>query len=177
MEFLELARLRFSVREYLKKDVENDKIIKVLEAARVAPSAKNMQPWHFIVVKEKRKIEQLHSCYEKEWLKGAPVIIVACVDYNKAWRRADGKSHADIDIAIAITHMSLEATDLGLGTCWVCRFDAIRCATFLKLPENIAPIAMLPIGYPSQPCNSNRHGQMRKSLNEIVHWEEFSQIK
>ena len=173
MEFLELAKHRYSCRIYEPKAVEDEKLIKVLEAARIAPSAKNIQPWHFVVVDEEDNLREIKNCYSGKWIETAPMIIVACGDQKSAWHRSDGKIHMDIDLAIAIDHMTLAATDTGLGTCWVCKFDVMKCAEILQLPDGIIPIAMLPIGYPQDGPDLERHSHKRKSLSEIVHKGKF----
>ena len=98
---------------------------------------------------------------------------MVCGDHREAWRRADGKIHTDIDVAIAVDHMTLAATDLGLSTCWVCKFDVMKCVKALDLPEGVEPVALIPIGYPEDEADVNRHEQLRKPLDEIVHWEKF----
>ena len=106
-----------------------------------------------------------HSCYKREWLATAPCIIVACVDHNESWhRRADNKDHADIDIAIAVEHLCLAAAEQGLGTCWVCNFDAPQCSEVLGLPENLEPAVLIPVGYAEDEPTEKK----RKPLNEIL---------
>lgn len=173
MGFLELAKQRYSVRKYQSKVVEEAKLRTVLEAGRVAPSAVNFQPLNFIVIQEEDMRQKIATTYSRDWLLQAPVIIVICGDHNKAWRRADGKGHCDIDAAIAIDHMTLAATDLGLGTCWICAFNAMQCSKILNLPSHIEPIALLPLGYPDDTTDSNRHNDKRKSFDQIVHWNSF----
>ncbi|HOA81189.1 MAG TPA: nitroreductase family protein, partial [Defluviitaleaceae bacterium] len=158
MSFLELAKKRYSVRSYLDRPVEKEKLLQVLEAARIAPSAVNKQPWNFIVVTNENTKNKIAETYPREWFKTAPAVIVVCGDHSKSWKRKDGKDHCNIDVAIAIDHMTLAATDLGLGTCWVCAFDAKQCHKILGLPENLEVIALIPIGYPADtaPENKNR---------------------
>jgi len=171
--FLNLARNRFSCRTFQKKEVPKELIEKVLEAARVAPSAVNNQPWYFIVLSEDSLKKMIATCYPRNWLESAPIIIVACGDHNRSWRRADGKDHCDIDLAIAIDHITLAASDNGLATCWVCKFDAMKCSSLLELPAHITPIALIPIGFPSETANPDRHKDKRKPLSEIVFWERI----
>lgn len=173
MDFIDLAKRRYSCRKYKDSKVEEEKIMQVLEAARVAPSAKNKQPWHYIVVQEEKNLEKIKSCYKGEWIQSAPLIIVACGDHKVAWRRSDGKGHTDIDLAISIDHLTLAATDAGLATCWVCKFDVMKCAEILELPEEIEPIAMIPIGYPADEVDPERHEKARKPLNEMVHKNRY----
>jgi len=170
MKFSQLITNRYSVRNYKNQPVENEKLLQVLEAARIAPTAVNFQPFHLLVFREKEKRERLIETYQRDWIKSAPVIILACADYSQSWKRSyDGKDSADIDVAIAVDHMTLQATELGLGTCWVCNFDAENCAEILGLPAHIEPLVMLPLGYPADQVSEKK----RKNLNEIVHWEMF----
>ncbi len=171
MKFSELIRKRYSTRKFKDRPVEKHKMIKVIEAARMAPSAVNYQPWHFIVVQQKENLEKIHKTYHREWFKAAPAIIIACADHSQSWkRRIDGKDSADIDVAIAIDHLTLQAAELGLGTCWVCNFDTERCAEQLNFPLNISPVALIPIGYPE---DDSVPPKKRKPLEEIMHWENF----
>ena len=172
MSFLDIAKSRYSVRGYENKPVEKEKLLQVLEAGRFAPSAVNFQPVHFIVVTEEEQKKKIYETYPRGWLEEAPIIIVACGDHSISWKRRDGKDHCDIDLAIAVDHMTLAAADLGLGTCWICAFDAELCRKNLNLPDNLEPMVLLPLGYP-------KGGRMteikRKSLDEIVSWEEYRQ--
>ena len=173
MEFLELAKNRYSCRKYKDTPVEDKKLMQVLEAARVAPSAKNKQPWHYIIIQDSEILEKVKSCYKREWINSAPMIIVACGDHKISWRRSDGKDHTDIDMAISIDHLTLAATDAGLATCWVCKFDVMKCAEILELPEGIEPVALIPIGYPADEPDPERHERARNDLNEIVHKDRY----
>ena len=169
MSVLDLMKKRCSVRKFEDRPVEEDKLLYVLEAARVAPSACNFQPWHFVVVRE----AELKHKIAAGWAEKAPAVIVACGDHNRAWRRKDGKDHCDIDIAIAVDHITLAAAEVGLGTCWICWFDAFQCSLTLGLPDHVEPVALLPIGYPSEVSAPDRHNTARKPLEEIVSWDGF----
>jgi nitroreductase len=170
MSFHELARSRFSVRDYRETPVEDEKIRFVLEAARIAPSAANRQPWHFVVVRDEKLRAQIYATYGKKWIESAPVVIVACGDHELSWKRNDGKDHLDIDLAIAVDHMTLAAADRGLGTCWICAFDAAACHRVLGLPDSVEAVALLPLGYPAEKGDPDRHGKARKKMDEIVAW-------
>ncbi|PKQ61590.1 nitroreductase [Labilibaculum filiforme] len=171
MNFKELTRQRYSVRSYLPKEIEQEKLIAILEAGRIAPSASNKQAWHFIVVREPENHNKFAEIYHRDWFNQAPVYIVICGDHSQTWKRnEDGKDHCDIDAAIAIDHMTLQATELGLGTCWICNFQVRKCIDFFNLPDRIEPIAILSLGYPSDIVTPEKK---RKSLDEIVHWESF----
>jgi nitroreductase len=93
--------------------------------------------------------------------------IVACGNYQESWKRSDGKDHCDIDVSIAVTHLTLAAAELGLGTCWVCNFDTKFCSQYLNLPESVEPIAIIPIGYPANPDVFVNNGKNRKNIEEI----------
>lgn len=165
MDFNELVKNRYSVRKYESRNVEKEVLEEILDTMRNAPSAVNYQPWHFVVVMDEKIRDNIAATYPVEWIKKAPVIIVALGDHSKSWVRDDGKDYCDVDVAIAIDHLSLAAVDKGLGTCWVCAFDKDMVIDILDLPENLEPIALLPVGYP---LDKNIRSKKRKSLDEIV---------
>ena len=166
MNFLELVRKRCSVRQYSDRTVEPEKMDYVLEAARLAPSAVNKQPWHMLLVESEEKRQLLQSCYNREWFKQAPLYLIVCGDHTESWKRADGKDHLDIDVAILTEHLCLAAAEQGLGTCWVCNFNVARCKQLFNLPEDLEPIVLLPLGYPAD--ESAFEGEKkRKALTEI----------
>jgi nitroreductase len=146
----------------------------ILEAGRIAPSAANLQPWHFIVIREKENLRKIHPIYYRDWFMEAPCVIVICGDHNQSWKRKDGKDHCDIDIAITVDHITLQAAELGLGTCWICNFDAGLCTKLLNLPPNLEPAVILPVGYPLDSFDPDRHGVKRKHIDEIVSFESYS---
>ena len=169
MSFIKLARKRISVRGYKNRAVDEKDLLQVLEAGRIAPSAANRQPWHFIVLRDEAHRKELAEVYGKEWFWQAPVIIVVCIEPEKAWCRGDGKSFVDVDGAIAMDHMTLCATDLGLGTCWIGAFDPEKLHTILKLPASIEALAMTPLGHPDDKGREKK----RKELDEILHQETW----
>lgn len=166
MNFLDLVKKRYSVRSYLPRAIEAEKMNYIMECVRLAPSAVNFQPWHFSIVTDSEKLSKLKSAYAREWIESVPCIIVACVDHREAWhRKADGKDHSDIDISIAVEHLCLAAAEQGLGTCWVCNFDVPRCREVMNLPENWEPVVLIPIGYATEDDIPEKR---RKTLDEIV---------
>lgn len=171
--FIELAKKRFSSRKYSTRQVEDEKLLQVLEAGRIAPSAANFQPWIFVVVKGEEAKREFKTIYDKEWFKEAQVFIIICGDHKSSWKRADGKDHCDIDVAIAVDHMTLAATDIGLATCWICNFDIAKCSELLNLPSNIEPIAILPLAYPEDHPDPDRHITKRKVLKDIVYYDKY----
>jgi len=173
MDFLNLAKKRYSCRKYNSKPVEQEKLDLVLEAGRIAPSAANLQPWHFLIVRQKENLDKIGKAYHRDWFMTAPCVIIICGDHNKSWKRMDNKDHCDIDIAIATDHMTLQAAELGLGTCWICNFDAKLCSKLFNLPACLEPIVLLPLGYPLDTSDPERHGSKRKPLKDILSYETF----
>ena len=169
MEFSELIAKRYSVRAYKPDPVEDDKLRQVLEAARLAPTAANRQSFQLIVIRTAGKQAELKRLYQREWFLQAPLIICVCALPSQAWARRDGKNYADVDATIAMDHLILAATNLGLGTCWVAAFDPQAAREILQLPEGVEPIAFTPLGYPA-----DRLGQKeRKPLSELVRYEHW----
>lgn len=173
MDFIEIAKKRFSSRNYSDQPIEEEKLKAVLDAGRIAPSASNKQAWIFVVVKQKENLEKVYKSSSSTWIQTAPVLIIICGDHRQSWIRVDGKDHCDIDAAVATDHMTLEATDQGLATCWVCNFDKKELADALDLPEHIEPEVILPIGYPLDHKEMNRHIEARKPLDKIIYYERF----
>lgn len=169
MAFLELAKQRFSVRAYLEKPVEEDKLQAVLEAGRLAPSAANRQPWSVVVIRDPKQRQTIGAAYPREWFLKAPVILVLCIEPAKAWVRSDGRNYADVDGAIAMDHMTLCAASVGLGTCWIAAFEPTRIKHALALPAGIEPLAMTPLGYASEPVRT----KSRKAIAELVHLDTW----
>jgi len=173
MDFDQVIARRFSVRSYTSQKVDHSFILEILKAAQLAPSAVNFQPWHFIVITDPENLADFQEVYQRAWFKEAPACIVVCSDHTKSWKRkSDGKDFADVDAAIVIDHLVLKATDLGLGTCWVCNFDAEMVRKKLHVPHHIEPIALIPLGY----TTSEAPQKSRKPLEEMVHWEKFTAL-
>ncbi|MDR1332668.1 MAG: nitroreductase family protein [Tannerella sp.] len=169
MQLIDLIRKRCSVRSYSPAPVEQEKLDYVLEAARLAPSACNLQPWRFVVIRSAEARAKAQACYEREWFRSAPLYILVCSDHSRSWKRpSDGKDHADIDVSIAAEHICLAAAEQGLGTCWVCHFDAKRCAESFGLPDGIEAAILIPLGYPSAPDVFERTPKMRRPAAETV---------
>ncbi|MFA5628720.1 MAG: nitroreductase family protein [Dehalococcoidales bacterium] len=169
MEFAEVIKKRYSVRSYKPIPVEEEKLEIILEAARIAPTACNRQPFLFIVFEPQGKEEELKRVYHGLWLSEAPVIICACAIPSESWVRRDGTNYSFIDLAIAVDHLILAAADLGLGTCWVGAFDVSAVREMLKLPAHIEPLVLIPIGYP----NDSAPTKHRKPIEEIVRYNHY----
>ena len=167
MTFKELSDARFSVRSYTEEAVSQEQLDYILECARLAPSAVNFQPWHFYVVTKAADKEKLHQCYNRDWFRTAPMYIICCIRHDEAWvRKYDHKEHGNIDIAIATEHICLAATEQGLGTCWVCNFDAKLCHELFSLPENEEAAVLIPLGHPT--ADVEQKEKNRKAMDEIV---------
>ncbi|HCX65809.1 MAG TPA: nitroreductase [Eubacteriaceae bacterium] len=167
MRFLELAKKRYSSRNYEERTVEEEKIMRILEAGKVAPTAKNLQPYKTYVFQKKENLEKIADVVR---FYGAPLLFVVCKDTEQTWKRPfDDKDHGDVDAAIVTDHMMLEATEQGLQSVWICYYDAKKLASLLKLPSHIVPVNVLAVGYAvDDPKAENRHDEMRKKLEETV---------
>jgi nitroreductase len=169
MDIYDLIKLRKSVRSYLPKDVEEDKLNRVLDAGRLAPSAGNRQEWRFIVVKEKEQRQKLAGATNHAFVAEAPVVLACCAE-NDGHTMPCGLPSFSIDAAIAIDHITLAAVAEGLGTCWIGGFDADKAKEVLGIPDGIAVVELLPIGYPADPSEQQK---TRKSLDEIIRFETW----
>lgn len=171
-QFYNLSEHRYSCRGYSDKPVTRDLLIAMLDAVRLAPSACNRQPWKFLVIDTPELRHAVQKSYDREWFNSAPVYIVALGLHDVAWHRPfDGKDHTDVDVSIAVEHLCLAATTLGLGTCWVCNFDAALLSEALDLPEGVEPVAIIPVGYPLDGTHAPEKN--RKPLDEIVKWGKY----
>lgn len=171
MEYEELIRKRCSIRKFAKRPVEKEKLEQIIEAARIAPSAVDKQPWFFLIISEPENIKELAASYKLPWLAKAPSAIVLLEDKNMSWKRpSDGRDFGDVDLGIAIYAIWLAATNFGLGAACLSYFDPEKIKTLYELPEYIEPIAIMPIGYPeSEELWKNR--KPRKNMTDIAFWE------
>ena len=169
MDFSNLSRQRYSVRAYKSDPVDDSKLQQVLEAARLAPTAANRQPFQLIVIHTAGRQAEIKRLYHREWFSQAPLVIGICVLPGPAWVRRDGKNYADVDATIAMDHLILAATDIGLGTCWVAAFDPAAAREILRLPNDVEPVAFTPLGYPADQPKPKE----RKPLAELVRYEKW----
>ncbi|MDA3792167.1 MAG: nitroreductase family protein [Elusimicrobia bacterium] len=163
-------KLRQSVRKYSDKKIEEEKLMNVLEAARLAPSASNRQEWRFVTVKEAKIREELSRAANQQMVKEAPVVIVCCAETDGHLMSCGQKCYP-IDVAIAIDHMTLQAAELGLGTCWVGAFNADEVKKIIDIPEDIEVVEMLVIGYPEGKFEIV--DKPRLNMKEIRHKEKW----
>ena len=165
MGFQELIRTRYSVRGYEPTPVDEDALERILEAVRLAPSAHNYQAFRVVILRTKGREDELRRIYVHDWFVQAPLILAVCAVPAEAWvREVDGWSAADVDAAIAMTHLILAATDEGLGTCWIASFDPTAAREVLGLPQGVIPWAFTPLGHPAE----TRPLMERRSIGELV---------
>ena len=170
MEFFDVVRSRYSVRRYQGKPVEPDKLDRILEAARLAPSGSNRQPWKFVVVRDKSTREKLMKAAKNQtFIAQAPVVIAACgtiADYLMSC----GQLSCPVDVSIAVDHMTLQAVEEGLGSCWVCAFSEPDVRKILGIPDTVRVVTLLPMGYPAE----KPAARPRNSIEECFCFEKYS---
>ena len=166
MEFLELARNRFSERSFGEKPVEEEKLYKILEAGRIAPTACNNQPQRFYVLKSR---EALEKAARLTYTYNAPVVILVCYITDEAWHNpGDGFCSGDMDASIAASSMMFEAEDLEIHSIWLRGFDAGKVQESFDLPKGTVPSLMLAIGYPGKGSKPHKMHTEREPMEEFV---------
>ncbi len=170
MQLEEILRTRYSCRAYRGDPVEEETLAAVLEAARLAPTADNRQPFRLYVLPTGVHAEGLRRVYPgagrrgKEWFLQAPLVVGIAGDPSRGWVRRDGHNLVDVDCAIVMDYLILRAIDLGLGTCWVADFDPAPARELLRLDPGWDPIAFTPLGDPAAPGAPRG----RKPIEELV---------
>ncbi|HHV59723.1 MAG TPA: nitroreductase [Clostridiaceae bacterium] len=160
---------RRSIRKYTSQEVEDEKLNKVLEAARLSPSARNLQNWKFIVVRDPEKISELgKAAGSSGFIAQAPVIIAACGTDPEGIMRCGQHRHT-VDLSIATAYIILAAYEQGLGTCWIGGFDEKMVKEILNVPDNVRVVAITPLGYPDE----SPAPRPRKKLEDIVCFETY----
>ncbi len=171
MEFYDVIKKRKSVRKYKKDPIPDDVLNRILEAGRIAPSAKNIQPWHFIVIKDpdtKKKVAA--ACRDQMFMADADVILAGCILQKEAWARMGGyMSAGPVDLTIALEHMILAAAREGLGTCWIGAFVEQDVKKILNVPDDVTVLALTPIGYPAEEPKDRG----RKPISEIISYDSW----
>jgi nitroreductase len=169
MSLMEIIQKRYSCRSYVEKEIEQAKLDKIFEAARLAPSARNFQDWRFVVVTDKQiKAEVAAQTNRTPLFEKAGAIIVACSNVDHVMRC--GQAVGPIDVSIALEHISLQATELGLATCWIGSFDAEKVKQTLGIPHDVKIIELMAIGYTSEQGKQNT----RLSIEEILCYNKWS---
>jgi nitroreductase len=170
MNVMEAIRKRKSVRKYLNKKVEEDKLFAVLEAGRLAPSASNRQEWRFIIVRDQSSKKKLaEAANNQSFIAEASIVIAACAETDEHVMSC-GQACYPIDVAIALDHITLAATELGLGTCWIGAFDEKKVKQILEIPSEVRVVALMPLGYPYDSSVVNKN---RLSISEISKYEQY----
>jgi nitroreductase len=169
MDVFEAIRSRYSVRGYRSDAVSDETLQQVLEAARQAPTAANRQPFRIVVIHSAGREEELSRVYGRAWFLQAPLVLAFVAVPGEAWRRMDDKPYDEVDATIAMDHLVLAATALGLGTCWIAAFDPAAVREILGLPDDVEPVALTPLGYPDK----ERTATGRRPLEEIVKYERW----
>jgi nitroreductase len=173
MPFLELAKKRYSVRDFKPGAIEQEKLQTILEAGRVAPTAANRQPQRVIVVQQKEGLAKIAKAAK---IFDAPLALIVCAERDAVWVRSfDGKNTAEIDASIVADHMMLQATELGLGSVWGCHFKPDVLREEFSIPANWEPVNILAIGYANCPdAPPDRHSTTRKPMQETVFFETLN---
>jgi nitroreductase len=173
MEFYDVIKTRRSVRRFLKRAVPEDALERVLEAARMAPSGGDRQPWRFVVVKEEQKKKRIaRACYSQDFIAEAPAVLVCCAikcsSGYEPWHDEAGRR----DTVIATDHLILAARNEGLGTCWVGAVHDKQVKKIVNVPDDVDVVMVVPIGYPASKT-AFREPTGRKKLKEICFFEEY----
>ncbi len=168
MDVFEAIEKRYSARRYDEREVEQEVLEKLLNAARLAPSAKNLQEWRFIVVRDQETRVKLADASFQKFVGRAPVILVCCAESDGYVMRCGLPSYP-IDVAIAIDHLTLAATALGLGTCWIGKFDPDRIKEILSIPLRVHVVELLLLGYPADSARPKN----RLDLADIVKYDRW----
>jgi nitroreductase len=169
MSLLDIIQKRYSCRSYQEKEIEQEKLNKIFEAARLSPSAKNLQDWRFVVVTDKEIKAKIAAVTNRPAIfEKAGAIIAACS--NKEYVMQCGQAVGPIDVSIALEHISLQAAELGLGTCWIGSFNAELVKQILSIPMDVTIIELMALGYPAEPGKQNT----RLSADEIVCYNKWN---
>jgi nitroreductase len=169
MEFTDVVQRRYSVRAYKSQELTDGQVEKIIEAARLAPSASNRQEWRFIVVRDADKRKKLAAAAHDQGFVGqASAVVVACA-VTDGHLMSCGQLCYPIDVAIALEHIALAATDMGLGTCWIGAFDEKAVKQILGVPKEVRVVELMPLGYPAD----KQHPKTRLALDEILMWDEW----
>lgn len=170
MEYSELIASRYSVRAYRADPVEDEKLQAILDAARLAPTAANRQPFQLVVMHTKGREDEISKIYRRPWFVQAPLVIGVCAISSQAWVRENDRFNARlIDAAIVADHLILAAANLGLGTCWVAAFNVEAARGVMGLPEEAEPVIFTPLGYPADQPGP----KIRKPLSDLVCYERW----
>lgn len=172
MNIYELIKKRKSVRSYKHKEIEEEKLERILNSALLAPSAKNKQEWRFVVVSDQAKRDKLSvAAKNQKFLSEAPIVIACCAETDN-YEMTCGQKSYPIDLSIIIDHITLLAVEEGLGTCWIGAFHEDKAKKVLNIPENIRIVELLTLGYPADGSIKNKN---RLSIDKVVKYEMWDE--
>lgn len=172
MDFEKLISDRYSVRNFEPEHLSKEAIDTILEAAHKAPTGCNYQPQRILVLNSDESIEKLHSCTKCHF--GAPCAMLVCHNKDESWKRVyDGALSSPVDAVIVTTHMMLAAQNIGVGTCWVMHFDPFAMRETFNIPENVEPVALLVMGYPSKEAKPLDLHYKTRPIAEVVFYDSF----
>ena len=146
-DFLDLAESRYSVRQYSREQIRKEDMDKILHAGQVAPTAANVQSHRIFVLQNEESMSKVRAVTRFHY--NAPTVLLICTDTDESYKAIDGNDSGPVDAAIVVTHMMMEAFDIGVGSCWVRGFDENQVRNAFDLPANLVPVAMLDLGYPA----------------------------
>lgn len=172
-DFLELARDRYSERRFSDRPIEDEKLAQILEAGHLAPTAENKQPQRILVVRGEEALARMDKCTRCRF--GAPVVLVVAYDMTDAARNPDVLDYGVVDSAIVADHMSLEAAELGIHSCWVGLIDPSELRRQFDIPREYRVVCVMPLGYPSERSRPSRLHKRRKELAETVFFDTYAQ--
>ena len=171
MDFQELINVRYSARAYKPDAVEEEKLEKVLQAAVLAPTAANRQPFRVIVIRTEGREEELKQIYGRDWFVQPSIVLCVCAVLEESWERRmyDGLNYYQVDAAIVMDHIIMAATDLDLGTCWIAAFNPDAAREVLALPDGVEPVIFTTLGYAADELRPKK----RKDVSELVHYDRW----
>lgn len=173
MDFLELAKQRYSVRKFSDKKIEQEKIALILEAGRVAPTAVNYQPQRILVLDNRQSLDKLGECTPYRFKETLALLV--CYDQTVSWKRKyDNKDSGEIDASIVATHMMLQAASLGIGSTWIGHFDPQKIRNVFAIPNDIIPVVLLSLGYPAEEAVPHAFHDTKHELSKTVFYQTFA---
>ena len=168
MDFESVIRERKATRRFSDKPLEKEKLDKILEAGRIAPTAKNIQPFKIYIIQSEEGIKKLDKATKCRY--GAPVVLLVCGDKDKSYVK-DGSPIYQMDASIVVTHMMLEATNIGIDNIWIELFDGDIIKDEFDIPDSLVPVCLLPLGYKSKLCPPSPFHKIRKDIEKLVEYK------
>ncbi|MCR4925611.1 MAG: nitroreductase family protein [Clostridiales bacterium] len=172
MNFTELAKKRCSVRSYTGEKLKKEELEQILEAGRLAPTAKNLQPQRILVIESDENLEKMKEITNRAEKAGA--ILLVCADKKNLFVNPfDNRDTAETDTSIVATHIILKAAELGIGSCWVCMFDREKARKAFSVPDDFSVECIISLGYPADDFQPTENHTKYKDMNELVYFEKF----